>query len=506
MPLSALVSRLNLRQLLAATTVPLMLLTALVMGLVTAWLSSQEVASHHIRLGEQMTATLAQRSDLALLYESGESVADTGASLLANPLVLEISVVSKEGKLIFQKGKDKQTVWQYPVATASGKGMAETPVAWLFTQQVLSAAALSPPLKPELAMLGHESSETSEILGQVHLALSKEALQQARRNIFFGNLFTALAFSLLLIIAILLILRRVSRPLEMLATTMHDARLGNWSTPAQLQGPREIQEIGETYNALMENIRLREYELHELNQHLEERIQERTQALLTANKELETFSYSVSHDLRAPLRAIDGFSQALLEDYGAALDNLGKDYLSRIRNAAGRMGQLIDDMLMLSRVTRFEMKAESVDMSEVASAVAGHLREQFPLRDVEFTVVPDMHVQADPQLLRIMLENMLGNAWKYTGKMAHARVELDRIRVENETVYVLRDNGAGFDMRYADKLFGPFQRLHGKEFEGTGVGLATVQRILLRHGGRIWAEAEIDKGARFFFTLPTALG
>jgi signal transduction histidine kinase len=344
---------------------------------------------------------------------------------------------------------------------------------------------------------------SGEVLGEVHLALSKDGLNQARRNIFFGNLFAALAFSLLLVFAILLILRRVSRPLEVLATTMHDARLGNWDEPAQLKGPREIQEIGETYNALMQNIRLREEELRELNQHLEERIQERTQALQTSNKELESFSYSVSHDLRAPLRAIDGFSQALLEDYGAALDHQGMDYLNRIRKGAGRMGELIDDMLMLSRVTRYEMQTQSVNMSELAGVVAEQLREQFPQREVDFAVKPDMRVQADPQLLRIVLDNLLGNAWKYTGLTAHAKVEFGQTQIDGETVYVIRDNGAGFDMRYVDNLFGAFQRLHGKEFEGTGVGLATAQRILFRHGGRIWAKAEVNKGACFFFTLPT---
>ncbi|MEN6586197.1 MAG: ATP-binding protein [Sulfuricella sp.] len=505
MRLSDQLSRLNLRQLLAATTIPLMLLVALVMGLVTAWLSTQEVASHYVRLGEQMTDTLASRSDLALLYESGESVADTAASLLANPLVMEIRVVSKGGKLVYQKDRSNKNAWQYPKAAAGGKSIAETPDAWLFTQTVMTAAPpASDPLSPELALLSSASSEASENLGEVHLALSKEGLSQARRNIFFSNLFAALGFSLLLVSAILLILRRISRPLEMLATTMHDARLGNLGEPAQLKGPLEIQEIGETYNALMQNIREREQELRELNQHLEERIEERTQALQTANKELETFSYSVSHDLRAPLRAIDGFSQALLEDYGASLDGQAQDYLDRIRKGAGRMGELIDAMLLLSRVTRYEMQLQNVNMSELANVVDEQLREQFPQRTVEFTVQPDMLVQADPQLLRILLENLLGNAWKYTAHTAQAKVALDRTRVDGETVYVLQDNGAGFDMRYAEKLFGAFQRLHGREFEGTGVGLATVHRILQRHGGRIWADAAVDKGATFFFTLPKA--
>lgn len=326
----------------------------------------------------------------------------------------------------------------------------------------------------------------------------------ARRNIFFGNLFTALGFSLILGYVILRILRRISRPLEILATTMHDARHGRLSAPAQLKGPLEIQEIGETYNALMQNINHREQELRELNQHLEERIQERTAALQAANKELEAFSYSVSHDLRAPLRAVDGFSQVLLEDYGASLDDQGRDYLNRIRKGAGRMGELIDDMLMLSRVTRLEMSIQDVDMSKLADIVVNQLNEQQPQRKVEFTITPGLHVQADPQLLRIVLENLLGNAHKYTALTPDAKISLEQTTIDDKTVYVVRDNGAGFDMRYVDKLFGAFQRLHGKEFEGSGIGLATVQRIVHRHGGRIWAEGEVNRGARFFFTLPLA--
>ncbi len=206
------------------------------------------------------------------------------------------------------------------------------------------------------------------------------------------------------------------------------------------------------------------------------------------------------------MRAIDGFSQALQEDYAPLLDNSGQDYLNRIRKGANRMGELIDDMLMLSRVTRYEMQQEEVDMSALASLVAGELREQSPNRAVSCSIQANMHVRADPKLLRIVIENLLGNAWKYTGQTASAEVKFSQENVNGEPVFSIVDNGAGFDMRFADKLFGAFQRLHGKEFEGTGVGLATVQRILLRHGGRIWAEAELGKGARFYFTLPGQAG
>jgi len=300
----------------------------------------------------------------------------------------------------------------------------------------------------------------------------------------------------------LLLVRRFSQPLESLADSMHEARDGRWTELQPMDGPREIRDIGDSYNALMAALRQREEQLREFNQDLEERIRQRTYALEAANKELEAFSYSASHDLRAPLRAIDGFGKALLEDFGTTLDPLAQNYLKRMREAARRMSVLIDDMLRLSRVTRYEMQLARVNMSELAQSIAAQLREQHPDQPVDFRVEPGMQVTADPELLHIMLTNLIGNAWKYTAKVAAPRVELARIRRDQEIAYVLRDNGAGFDMRFADKLFGAFQRLHGKEFEGTGIGLAIVQRIVVRHGGHIWAEAEVDKGATFYFTLP----
>ncbi|MDH4187987.1 MAG: ATP-binding protein, partial [Nitrospira sp.] len=221
-----------------------------------------------------------------------------------------------------------------------------------------------------------------------------------------------------------------------------------------------------------------------------------------ANKELEAFAYSVSHDLRAPLRGIDGFSQALLEDYAAVLDAQGQDYLRRVRSASQRMGQLIDDLLNLSRMTRREFRRETVDLSQLAQAVCDGLRQADPSRQVECIVAPGLMVSGDAGLLRIVLDNLLGNAWKFTGKRTEARVEFGAMSQSGVMTYFVRDNGAGFDMVYADKLFAPFQRLHGMaEFAGTGIGLATVSRIIQRHGGRVWAEGAVDRGASVFFTL-----
>jgi PAS domain S-box-containing protein len=220
------------------------------------------------------------------------------------------------------------------------------------------------------------------------------------------------------------------------------------------------------------------------------------------NQELESFSYSVSHDLRAPLRSIAGFSQALREDYTGRLDAQADDYLGRITAAATRMGALIDDLLGLSRVSRREMHREPVDVGAIAAAVVEQLRRAEPERRVDVAIGEGLRASADPALLRVVIENLLGNAWKFTSGRPVARIELGPATASGPGAYCVRDNGVGFDMAYAHKLFGAFQRLHAAhEFPGTGIGLATVQRIISRHGGRVWAESEPGAGAAFYFTL-----
>jgi len=248
-----------------------------------------------------------------------------------------------------------------------------------------------------------------------------------------------------------------------------------------------------------------EEKIKKLNQDLMRRAVE----LEAINKELEAFSYSVSHDLRAPLRGIDGFSQVLLEDYTHKLDEQGKDYLQRVRAASQRMSQLIDDLLKLSHVTRGEMRWEEIDLSRLVQTIAAELKKTQPKREVEFVTSKGVVVNGDAQLLRVVMENLLGNAWKFTGKHATGRIEFgvmegDRQEAtgKRQRIFYVHDDGAGFDMAYVEKLFVPFQRLHTPtEFPGTGIGLATVQRIIHRHGGRVWAEGEVEKGATFYFTL-----
>jgi light-regulated signal transduction histidine kinase (bacteriophytochrome) len=259
-------------------------------------------------------------------------------------------------------------------------------------------------------------------------------------------------------------------------------------------------------NLLLDDLAFRAAEAetaHRVTQtELERMVAERTLELANANQELEAFSYSVAHDLRAPLRSINGFSQVLLEDYADRLDAEGTKHLQQIRESAQEMGRLIDALLTLSRVTRSEIRHELVDVTALARSVLARLQKNEPERKAELIISDGLVVNGDVHLLGAVLENLLGNAWKFTGGRPIARIEISARQEEGQLVFFVRDNGAGFDMAYVHKLFGVFQRLHSiTEFEGTGIGLATVQRIIQRHGGRVWAEGEVGRGATFYFTL-----
>jgi PAS domain S-box-containing protein len=245
-----------------------------------------------------------------------------------------------------------------------------------------------------------------------------------------------------------------------------------------------------------------EEQVRQLNAELEQRVRDRTAELETAVRELDAFAYSVSHDLRAPLRSLHGFSEILLEDYADGFDSAGREYLQRIQANVARMGQLIDDLLRLSRATRIELKRERVDIGAQASEIIAGLRYAEPGRRAEVMIADGLMTTGDSNLIRLALENLLANAWKFTSKCEQSIISMGVVHRPGGQAFFIRDNGAGFDMRYAEKLFDPFQRLHpAAEFEGTGIGLAIVDRILSRHGGRIWAESEPGKGSTFFFTL-----
>jgi signal transduction histidine kinase len=235
-------------------------------------------------------------------------------------------------------------------------------------------------------------------------------------------------------------------------------------------------------------------------------LDERARELEAKNAELESFAYSVSHDLRAPLRSLDGFSKLLLEDAPGKLNNVEKDYLRRICNAAQRMGQIIDDLLQLSRINRVSFTPQQVNLSNLVKSCVDKLREIEPTREVEFDIEQDVQVRGDASLLDIALQNLISNSWKYTSKNKHSKIRFGATMVNGEPAYYIKDNGVGFDTRYVEKLFGPFQRLHRPdEFPGTGIGLATVKRIVTRHGGHVWANSKVNKGTTLYFTLGRSL-
>lgn len=349
--------------------------------------------------------------------------------------------------------------------------------------------------------------EDSQKIGQLHLRVSLDALDQR-----------FLAFSVVMILIVLLVSMIsivlsskvqafISAPLLMLAQIANTInRFKDYSLRARTDRQDELGQLVQAFNGMLDTIELQNRALLHANEHLEEEVQTRTSELRATNRELEAFTYSVSHDLRSPLRSVDGFSAALLEDCGAQLDNTGRNYINRIRAASQRMGTLIDSLLHLSRVSRQDMRYTTVNLSDMADDIVEVLASNHPDITVTFSRADDLMAHGDNDLLRVLLENLLGNAWKYSSKTKSPTVELGVHDRSGDKVYFVRDNGAGFDMKYVDKLFSPFQRLHSDyEFHGLGIGLATVARIVHRHGGEIWAEAQVNQGAIFYFTLAPSI-
>jgi signal transduction histidine kinase len=365
--------------------------------------------------------------------------------------------------------------------------------------------------------------DKKQILGSIYLRTDYELLDRFWDYVGIAFAVIVIAMGAAFLVSSKLA-RVMTRPVQAIAEIARDlVQRQDYSRRATKMSDDEVGTLVDSFNDMLAEIERRtddlevsnlnlerqvaeraraEEEVLSLNAALEGRVRDRTAQLEAENHELVSFSFSVSHDLRAPLRAIDGFSQALLEDFPNDVPDEAKRYLGRIREGTLRMGQLIEDLLNLSRVSRGALESIPVDLSELASQVAKEQALQHPGRDVSVSVWPGMTVLADPRLLRAALENLIGNAWKFTGKVEHPRIEIGMVRDNGREVFYVRDNGAGFSMDYASKLFTPFQRLHSPaEFTGTGIGLATVQRIVARHGGRIWADAAVGKGAAFFFTL-----
>ncbi len=371
-------------------------------------------------------------------------------------------------------------------------------------EKIDAATGLEERLVAQLLITSHSimtdvSRLTEEALTEVM------ATQRLAANL---TLILMIIFAIAVTTSSLLIARRISRPLEELTRGAEIIGKGDLEHKVRVKSKDELGQLATAFNEMTDSLKETTASRDELDKEVtmrrraEAEIQKSNTELAAVNKELEAFAYSVSHDLRAPLRSINGFSQALIEDYPDRLDERGKDYLQRVGSATQRMGVLIDDLLSLSRVTRSEMRQETVDLSALARSIAEELQESQAERQVTFVIPPELTTRGDSQLLHQLMENLLSNAWKFTGQHPQARIEFGSTRVDGQETFFVRDDGAGFDMTYADKLFGVFQRLHtADEFPGTGVGLATVQRIAHRHGGQVWAEGKVEEGATFYFAL-----
>jgi signal transduction histidine kinase len=421
----------------------------------------------------------------ALLFNDPHAAENTLSALTALPRVLYAQIYTADRQLFAEYRRDRQPRAQPPPSIPAGQ------------TQIYSFKG------GQIALARHIIFKGNAI-GLVYIRADLQALNDRLTSY---ALIVVAVLSVSLVTALLMSgmsQRVISQPIVQLAeTALRISREKDYSIRIiETDNKDEVSTFIEAFNEMLREIQGRDTALRQAHDDLEQRVQDRTRQLAVANKELEAFAYSVAHDLRAPLRSIDGFSLALLEDCAGNLDSDGKDYLGRVRAATQRMSVLIDDLLSLSRVARSEMQKQRLNLSAVARSVAADLQNGEPERQVEFVLEENLFANGDLRLLRIAIENLLGNAWKYTARHGRARIEFGKSEQGGRTVYFVRDDGAGFDPHYAERLFGAFQRLHSNsEFPGTGVGLATVQRIIHRHGGEIWAEAAIEKGATFFFTL-----
>lgn len=423
--------------------------------------------------GTVLADIIGSNSRAALVFNDANAANDTLSALYANRRILRAVLYDAKGNPFAEYLRDKS-----PQAIALSRNA-------------------------EVYTVSRDIRLEDKIVGRVQLTADMGDWEQTLFNLTIVFLLLAVLTVGATFLMAVFLQRIITTPINNLAAiTTQISQRKDYDIQVQKTSEDEIGTLIDGFNAMLREIQRRDADLRASHTLLEQRVAERTRQLETLNKELEAFCYSVSHDLRAPLRSIDGFSNILVSDYASALDEVGRDRLERIRRAAQRMGMLIDDLLQLSRVTRVELKRENVDLTAIADEIAATLQRQDPERVAHFDIARGLSASGDPNLLRIAIDNLLNNAWKFTNRRSEARIEFGTEWREGHPVYFVRDNGAGFDMRYQGKLFNAFQRLHDvSEFPGTGIGLATVQRIVHRHHGAIWAEGRPDQGATFYFTL-----
>ncbi len=478
-PLSPLARRLTWMNLFVTGAA---LLVASVSFLVYDQLTFRETLVRNLSAQAQI---IGSNSVSALTFNDPQAAENTLSALSSFPDILGAGIITPDGRIFAS------------YARGSTQDVARIAAASSHRDEVVEA-------RSDEVLLVRTINFQGKKLGAVYIRSSLEA----QRHRLWRYVLIAMVVFLASLIAALVIAsvyrRGLTTPISNLAqTAQRVSEQKNYSLrAAPLNDKTEIGFLIDAFNEMLEQIQSRDQALMHAQEELEQRVQQRTQQLVAANRELEAFSYSVSHDLRGPLQTINGFVHMLMADYGPGLDSRGRDYLQQLRLSSHRMAELIEDLLNLSRVNTTEMHREKVDLSALARSIAHNLQSVDQARHVKFEIASCPAAEGDPRLLQIVLENLLGNAWKYSAGRTEARIEFGCEKHRAGVAYFVRDNGVGFDSRQKDRLFKPFQRLHSDaEFPGTGIGLATVQRILQRHGGKAWAESEPGRGATFYFVL-----
>jgi signal transduction histidine kinase len=492
------------RQLDITVTLGILML-ALFSSVVGSWQANERVRNNLLEQGRRITETLARQSTLALIYASADNAAEAVNATLTFPGVVSVEIRDAKQNILLKRGEISSSDFPDQVNQAAGTYKtsemqaaavldAESPNAWRFLAPVYS----QPPSSPFHEVVA------PELLGYVTVVLSKAALSQMSSGIFVANLTTSFSFALLLLFLIRLLSSRITRPLKQLSACMERAEAGESQVRAVLAGPQDIADMAHAFNSMMSVLEEHAAEIHQLNIELEQRVAQRTAQLETSIKELEEFSYSMSHDMRTPLRALDGFSKILLEEHSASLDDEGKRLAKVLRDNAQRMGRLIDDILHYLSMGRRKMEFSSVDIAKLASEIVTELQAAAPARHLRLEIGTLLPAWGDSNMLREALQNLLANAVKFSSADGEVLIEVGGAAEKGENVYSVTDHGVGFDMRYADKLFKVFERVHPTgQYGGSGIGLALVKRIVTRHGGRVWAKGKTNEGATIYFALPT---